>query len=250
MAWVRIHDGAMSHPKVIGMFDWRDPFHVWVWGMSYCQSHLTDGFVTNAAVPRMGRKAVDELVARHLWETAEGGWRVHDYLDWNDSRDVVTTKRTEARERMAAARRRVPVNVRANEQLNISRTSPEVLRGLGKGSSSVRSLEREFERKPSADSKWPVFKGNRLVVFEWMLTKMQATLGQHADAIEWDIWLNDADRRAMAEPVVAEDWWPWLQAELLAYAGRQGWSVAVQQAGKQTLAARMAAVVAKVKAEA
>lgn len=145
MAWVRIHDGAMHHPKVIGMFDWRDPFHVWVWGMSYCQSHLTDGFVTADAVPQNGRKAAAALVTRRLWEAADGGWIVHDYLDWNDSRETVMKKRTEAKDRMAASRERSS-SVRANVLANTARTSPEVLRGLGSSSGSF--VERESERKP------------------------------------------------------------------------------------------------------
>ncbi len=146
MSWVRIHDGAMGHPKVIGMFDWRDPFHVWVWGMSYCQTHLTDGFVTADAVPTLGHKAAAELVRRRLWEPAEGGWTVHDYLDWNDSRETVSKKRNEAKERMANARNRSQP-VRANSVENKAYTSAEVLRGLV-SSSSGSSLERESERKP------------------------------------------------------------------------------------------------------
>lgn len=248
MAWVRIHDGAMGHPKVIGMFDWRDPFHVWIWGLSYCQTHLTDGFITAVAVPKMGQKAAANLVARRLWEAAEDGWQVHDYLDWNDTRDAVMKKRNEAKDRMAAARER-STPVRANEAPNNPRTSREVLRGLGKGTSDLRSSEREHERKPSANSKWPVFKGNRLVVFEWMLTAMQRTLGIHADSMEWDVWLDASDRRAAAEQVVVSDWWPWLQAELLTYAHGQGWAVAVAPAGKQTLSQRMAAAVKNIAAE-
>jgi len=140
MAWVRIHDGAMGHPKIVGMFDWRDPFHVWIWGMSHCQSHLTDGFITADAVPANGRKSAAALVARRLWESAENGWRVHDYLEWNDSRDTISRKRNEAKERMSAARVRSS-SVRANEHTNTSRTSAEVLRGVG--SSSFRSSERK-----------------------------------------------------------------------------------------------------------
>jgi len=107
MAWVRIHDGAMSHPKIIGMFDWHDPFHVWVWGLSQSQMHLTDGFVAAVAVPRIGRKAAEDLVCRGLWEAIEGGWRIHDFLDWNDDRETIRKRRSQAQTRMERFRKRV-----------------------------------------------------------------------------------------------------------------------------------------------
>ncbi len=143
MAWVRLHDGAMTHPKVVGMFDWRDPFHVWIWGMSYCQTHLTDGFITAVAVPRTGLKSAGALIVRGLWEGVDGGWQVHDYLDWNDSRELVTRKRTEAKERMSSARRSsfVPPAVRVNSVENFAGCSREVLRGLVKSSSSEGESE-------------------------------------------------------------------------------------------------------------
>jgi hypothetical protein len=81
------------------MFNWRDPFHVWVWGLSYCQSHLTDGAIVAAALPKAARRAADELVERGLWEAMVDGWKVHDYLDWNDSRALVTDRRTKAKTR-------------------------------------------------------------------------------------------------------------------------------------------------------
>lgn len=110
--------------------------------------------------------------------------------------------------------------------------------------------EPQYARKPNSGSRWPIYKGNRLVVFDWMLTKMQQTLGQYADEVEWDVWLDAADQRALQEPIVAADWWPWLQAELLIHARSQGWAVAVQTPGKPTLAARMATIVANARAEA
>ena len=116
MAWVRIHDGALSHPKIIGMFDWHDPFHVWVWGLSQSQMHLTDGLLTFASVPRMGRKAAEELVARNLWESVEGGWRVHDYLDWNDDRATVRRKREQSKTRGERFKKRVANSVAAREE--------------------------------------------------------------------------------------------------------------------------------------
>lgn len=107
MAWVRIHDGAMSHPKLVDFIDWNNPFCVWVWGLSYCQTHLTNGAIPRAAVPNSkAMKTAAKLVAGGVWETTPTGFQVHDYLDWNDSRELVNKKRSEARERMTNARHR------------------------------------------------------------------------------------------------------------------------------------------------
>jgi hypothetical protein len=144
MAWVRIHDGAMTHPKVLGLSD--RAFRLWVWGLTYAQQHLTNGWLPTLAIPGALAKSVKDLVAAALWEAVANGYQVHDYLDWNDSRETVTKKRSEAKERMSAARVR-SLSVRANEHTNNPRTSPEVLRGLV-SSSSGSSLERERERKP------------------------------------------------------------------------------------------------------
>ena len=99
MAWVRIHDGAMSHPKIIGLT--ATAFRLWVAGLSYCQQHLTDGVIPQVAIPALlGKKTdADALVAAGLWHRHESGYVVHDYADWNDTRAVVTSKKTQAKQR-------------------------------------------------------------------------------------------------------------------------------------------------------
>jgi hypothetical protein len=145
VAWVRIHDGAMTHPKVIGLSD--KAFRLWIWGLSYSQQHLTNGAIPAAAIPARVSRATSDLLDKGLWEQLASGYQVHDYLDWNDSRDVVLKKRTEAKERMQAARDRRTTprladrfqesspNVRANDQ---ERTSHEVLRRVGLEKESLK----------------------------------------------------------------------------------------------------------------
>jgi hypothetical protein len=106
MTWVRIHDGALSHPKLIQIFEPKDPFDLWVWGLSYVQTHLTDGFIPRQALPRPARSAITRLVELSLWEPTENGFRVHDYLQWNDSKELVTSRRSKAKERMSRVRGR------------------------------------------------------------------------------------------------------------------------------------------------
>ena len=102
MAWVRIHDGATRHRKIFTLSD--RAFRMWIEGLSHVQEGLTDGFIPAYALrnfgARVSAKATTELVAAGLWSTTDGGYEVHDYLDWNESRDVITKKRDEARGRV------------------------------------------------------------------------------------------------------------------------------------------------------
>jgi hypothetical protein len=60
-----------------------------VCGLAYCQEGLTDGFIPLEALPYLGVKSpskhVSVLVKAGLWETCDGGWRVHDYLQHQKS---------------------------------------------------------------------------------------------------------------------------------------------------------------------
>lgn len=139
MSWVRIHDGALSHPKVVGIFTPTDPFHLWVWGLTYSQAHLTDGQLPADAMPKGSDDAAQVLVVRKLWHRTKGGFRIHDFLDWNDSKQLVTKKRTEAKARMRSVRDRSSREPTANDE----RTSREVLRGLGKRSTTRKEEPSE-----------------------------------------------------------------------------------------------------------
>lgn len=104
MAWVRIHDGAMGNLKILRLSD--SAFRLWVKGLTYCQIHLTDGLLPREALEGMAakRKDVEQLSAvlvpdkSPLWEPIpKFGFKVHDYLAWNDSREKVLDRQSEAR---------------------------------------------------------------------------------------------------------------------------------------------------------
>jgi hypothetical protein len=110
MPWVRIDEHAMSHIKLLALSD--GAFRLWVEGLSHCQLHLTDGAISATALATFRchkRARVRELSTSidgraPLWQPDGDGFRVHDYLDWNESREVVLAKRAAARVRMAKFR--------------------------------------------------------------------------------------------------------------------------------------------------
>jgi hypothetical protein len=105
MAWVRIHDGAMQNLKITNLSD--SAFRLWVRGLSYCQTALTDGLIPRRALKDMGAKPRDVLALSTpqvagrapLWEAHQIGFKVHDYLAWNDCRDKVVERQQKAKQR-------------------------------------------------------------------------------------------------------------------------------------------------------
>ncbi len=99
MAWVKLDDQAPRHQKVLE----AGPAAAWFWvcGIAHCQSQLTDGHISDAALPMIGvpkgfRKLAEHLVHVGLFEHAQGGgYLVHDYLKHNDSRGIVMRKRAD-----------------------------------------------------------------------------------------------------------------------------------------------------------
>jgi hypothetical protein len=105
-----LHDGANADPKLLALSDaaWR----MWGCGLIYCQNALTDGFIPAHAIHTFGVRAKNkEAVAGELcrvlipgkgplWRVVEGGYQVHDFLDWNDSRAEVLEGRARGRDRV------------------------------------------------------------------------------------------------------------------------------------------------------
>jgi hypothetical protein len=59
--------------------------------MSYCAAYETEGAII-ATFPQekagaSGRKLAARLVDVELWETTNDGWRIHDWLKYNPTRE-------------------------------------------------------------------------------------------------------------------------------------------------------------------
>lgn len=101
MTWTKIDDQLHAHPKVQQAWQTaRASIGLHLLALSHAGAYLTDGRVSeafvNAQLPVAGerRKAVGALVESGLWDAVEGGgWTIHDYLDFNDSRAKVLIRR-------------------------------------------------------------------------------------------------------------------------------------------------------------
>lgn len=94
---------------------------LWHEGKNYCDKHHTDGLMPLVVIKQFrfhGKKAVDALTApcetpkpdgsaySALWEAHPVGWKMHDYLDHNDCREVVEARIAAAEARREAERQR------------------------------------------------------------------------------------------------------------------------------------------------
>ena len=112
MAWIRLSDDYNDHPKFFHLSD--GAFRLWHQGMGFCRKFQTDGRIPTRTLKGFhaySPKRMKELLtpwmpdAAPLWEPIEGfGVNVHDYLDWNLSREDEDQQREESKHRMALGR--------------------------------------------------------------------------------------------------------------------------------------------------
>lgn len=102
MTWFKVDDSFHAHPKVLATD--ADALGLWVVAGAWSSSHLTDGFIPEHALLRLLPSAEElarKLVASGLWKRARGGYRFHDWADFQPSAEDVRTMR----EKRAAAGR-------------------------------------------------------------------------------------------------------------------------------------------------
>jgi hypothetical protein len=109
MVWVKVDDDFPQHPKArkagpVGMA-------LWLAGLCYSSHYLTDGLVPvevlSGLLPLEKKemtRTVDKLVFSGLWSVAEGGYEIHDYLQYQMSKQEVLMQRQVAQRRGAMNR--------------------------------------------------------------------------------------------------------------------------------------------------
>ncbi len=96
MPWVKLDDRFPSHRKIDLLSD--RAFRLYVSALCWCSENLTEGFIPDENVTRIARvrstkATAKELEGRGLWERVDGGWQIHDYLDYNPTRAAVQAER-------------------------------------------------------------------------------------------------------------------------------------------------------------
>lgn len=219
MAWVRIDDQAPRNEKMLragAAACW-----LWVCGIAHAQSQLTDGFISETALPMIGvtkdaKKLAERLVEVGLFDRADGGYVVHDYLDHNPSRvDVLAKRAADAERKRAAESARNPVGVADGGDAESS--APRA----GVPSQPIRSVPiHPGSRRPQ--------KFGRITLHRWMLDQLVDNLGPHAESFGLDEWVYSLSAKATAQRqvLIGDSLWPWVQGEFKAECERRGLTVA------------------------
>ncbi|HLX21657.1 MAG TPA: hypothetical protein VKR23_16040 [Gaiellaceae bacterium] len=241
MAWIRLSDDYNDHPKFDNLSD--GAFRLWHQAMGFCRKFQTDGRVPTATVRKFKAytaKRQRELMtpwhpgAEPLWHPVEGfGVRVHDYVEWNLSKDEEAKDRDAAVLRMRRLRKGKRDGARSGEQdaEHQGARAPDVPgtgTGQDPGSDSEKGSGEKLLPPPSARSRHPVFKGRRLVVFEFMLEDLMKMLGNYTDGFGLDEWFVELDELVGRTDVVIppRDGGQWLLAQTLNEARRRGLVIA------------------------
>jgi hypothetical protein len=107
MPWVRLEDAFAEHPKVVSL-PYRGRW-LYIAALCYSNRRLTDGFIPLAILASLcpherddpqtedAYHLADQLVDVGLWETAEGGFVIHDYLHYQPSKREVLSERKRLR---------------------------------------------------------------------------------------------------------------------------------------------------------
>ena len=135
MVWAKIDDAILDNPKIarVGVYG----FALHVAAVTWCCRNLTDGFIPSARVTALltlekvmfdvanplalvgepesmagdtGLSALtiaEALVDAGLWDRAPGGFQLHDFLEYNPSREEVLAKREKISARVKRHRSRV-----------------------------------------------------------------------------------------------------------------------------------------------
>lgn len=145
--WTKLDDGFGDHPKLAALSS--DAFRLHVRSMCYAGRYLTDGKVPTAFVASAPKSLVEELVSGGLWEVVSGGWMIHDYLDFNPTREKVLAERAAVaarKERHVERRVERRSERRSDGQENAVRNTAPVLDPSS--SSSLTSSEVPTELPP------------------------------------------------------------------------------------------------------
>jgi hypothetical protein len=108
--WIKLDDGFFYNRKVQAAG--KDGRALYLAALTYCARELTDGLITTAevrvccALADTDQSAADVLVNVGLWEEVDGGYKIHDFHEYNPTAEEVRARRDEISKVRAQAGKR------------------------------------------------------------------------------------------------------------------------------------------------
>jgi len=111
----RLDTGWHAHPRILQLGLQAMGLHAW--SISYCDHARSDGFIPLGAWPALPGvgAAVKALIDADLWARVEGGFMLHDYLQYNRSKAKIEAEQMAAQDRQSRHRSRVTEGVTNGE---------------------------------------------------------------------------------------------------------------------------------------
>lgn len=104
MTWFKVDDSLATHSKVA--LAGNAAMGLWVRAGAWASQQLTDGFIPRQVVPMLGNTSqAKKLVAAGLWAQEDGGYRFHDWQNYQPSAAEVAADRREKHEAKVRAGR-------------------------------------------------------------------------------------------------------------------------------------------------
>lgn len=98
MSWFRLEGRGAFHHKVLAAGN--EAYGAWCRAGQWSSDQLTEGLVPLAVAEQIAKPKVwAKLIAAKLIHEAEGGYQIHDFLDFNPSSEAERARREETRER-------------------------------------------------------------------------------------------------------------------------------------------------------
>lgn len=205
---IALDDDIGDHPKFVGLSD--EAFGLWVRCIGYCRRNRTDGYIPEQAAlqrcrSRNPRKVIAELTgkpagapeANPLWTKVLGGYQVHDYLDWNPSREQVLAKveakrqagRLGGRRSGEARRQQRPEQGRSdNEALcfesGSTKSNPDPIRSDPIRDLSLEAVAEDLVGDPAREPARPPQQQRHGLSAQWLLGELRRHPGLSAVANE------------------------------------------------------------------
>ena len=223
--WFKLSVNAVRHPKVKPLKD--RAFRWWVEALSYATEYLTDGVLPSAFWKRVPQPVRAEFIEARLWEWDDPNFLIHDYLDYQSSRESVMRKKADAAGRVARHRarpRNAVTGTESNADSNALVTRPDTDNRDQTQNSDSREQRQQENASPPPLIKSPAsvekrkkhcaFVGVRLEVPHGLHAELQKRHGgANADA-ELKSWYAtvDAEITASGEAITPNEY-KWLKAK-------------------------------------
>jgi DnaD/phage-associated family protein len=99
MAWARIDDKFLDNPKVRKAG--KEATYLYLSGLVYSSNQITEGYISDEVLGLVAFKGfirnelthADKLVECGLWDRIDGGYLIHDYLEYNPTKEQIEESR-------------------------------------------------------------------------------------------------------------------------------------------------------------